>query len=432
MEAIVKNNKKLIRSWAMFDWANSAYNLVITSTIFPVYYTAITTTKEHGDVVSFFGIEVVNTALSNFSLAFAYLLMSFSLPFISSYADAKGKKKQIMKFFTYMGAMACMCLFFFKLDTLEIGIICFVLAAMGYIGGVLFNNSYLPLLATVDQQDKVSAQGFAYGYVGCVILQILCFIVVLKPEWFGITDASLPARISFLMVGLWWLGFSMIPFKYLPKIEATGNTTGRSFIQNVGDEFGHVIQKIKGIPEIKQFLPAFFFYAIGVQTLMIVASSFGEKILHLGAERLIATILLIQLVAILGAFLMSYLSTLFGNIIVLIVVVMIWIGICISAFYLSTPLQFYIIAALVGLVMGGIQSLSRSTYSKLIPPDIKDTTAFFSFYDVTEKVAIVIGLFSFGLIEQITHNIRYSALVLSLFFVIGLLLLVRILISNKS
>ncbi|MDF2477897.1 MAG: transporter [Sphingobacterium sp.] len=432
MEAIAKNNKKLIRSWAMFDWANSAYNLVITSTIFPVYYTAITTTKEHGDIVNFFGFEIVNTALSNFALAAAYLLMSFSLPFISSYADAKGLKKPIMKFFTYVGAISCMCLFFFKLETLEIGIICFALAAMGYIGGVLFNNSYLPLLATVDQQDRVSAQGFAFGYIGCVTLQILCFIVVLKPEWFGITDPSLPARISFLMVGLWWLGFSMIPFKYLPKIEATGNNAGKSFVQNVRDEFSHVIQKIKGIPEIKQFLPAFFFYAIGVQTLMIVASSFGEKILHLGAERLIATILLIQLVAILGAFLMSYLSKLFGNIKVLIVVVMIWIAICIAAFYLSTPMQFYIIAALVGLVMGGIQSLSRSTYSKLIPTDIKDTTAFFSFYDVTEKVAIVIGLFSFGLIEQITHNIRYSALVLSLFFVIGLLLLVRILISNKS
>ena len=432
MEAIAKNNKKLIRSWAMFDWANSAYNLVITSTIFPVYYTAITTTKEHGDIVNFFGFEIVNTALSNFALAAAYLLMSFSLPFISSYADAKGLKKPIMKFFTYVGAISCMCLFFFKLETLEIGIICFALAAMGYIGGVLFNNSYLPLLATVDQQDRVSALGFAFGYIGCVTLQILCFIVVLKPEWFGITDPSLPARISFLMVGLWWLGFSMIPFKYLPKIEATGNNAGKSFVQNVRDEFSHVIQKIKGIPEIKQFLPAFFFYAIGVQTLMIVASSFGEKILHLGAERLIATILLIQLVAILGAFLMSYLSKLFGNIKVLIVVVMIWIAICIAAFYLSTPMQFYIIAALVGLVMGGIQSLSRSTYSKLIPTDIKDMTAFFSFYDVTEKVAIVIGLFSFGLIEQITHNIRYSALVLSLFFVIGLLLLVRILISNKS
>ncbi|MEZ0450086.1 MFS transporter [Sphingobacterium thalpophilum] len=432
MQAIEKNNKKLIRSWAMFDWANSAYNLVITSTIFPVYYTTITTTKEHGDVVNFFGFEIVNTALSNFALAVAYLLMSFSLPFISSYADARGLKKQIMKFFTYMGAISCMCLFFFKLETLEIGIICFALAAMGYIGGVLFNNSYLPLLATVDQQDRVSAQGFAFGYIGCVTLQILCFIVVLKPAWFGITDPSLPARISFLMVGLWWLGFSMIPFKYLPKIEASANNTDKSFVQNVRDEFTYVTQKIKGIPEIKQFLPAFFFYAIGVQTLMIVASSFGEKILHLGAERLIATILLIQLVAILGAFLMSYLSRIYGNIKVLIVVVMLWIAICIAAFYLSTALQFYIIAALVGLVMGGIQSLSRSTYSKLIPADIKDTTAFFSFYDVTEKVAIVLGLFSFGLIEQITHNIRYSALVLSVFFVIGLLLLIRILVSNKS
>jgi len=432
MQAIEKNNKKLIRSWAMFDWANSAYNLVITSTIFPVYYTTITTTKEHGDVVNFFGFEIVNTALSNFALAVAYLLMSFSLPFISSYADARGLKKQIMKFFTYMGAISCMCLFFFKLETLEIGIICFALAAMGYIGGVLFNNSYLPLLATVDQQDRVSAQGFAFGYIGCVTLQILCFIVVLKPAWFGITDPSLPARISFLMVGLWWLGFSMIPFKYLPKIEASANNTDKSFVQNVRDEFTYVIQKIKSIPEIKQFLPAFFFYAIGVQTLMIVASSFGEKILHLGAERLIATILLIQLVAILGAFLMSYLSRIYGNIKVLIVVVMLWIAICIAAFYLSTALQFYIIAALVGLVMGGIQSLSRSTYSKLIPADIKDTTAFFSFYDVTEKVAIVLGLFSFGLIEQITHNIRYSALVLSVFFVIGLLLLIRILVSNKS
>jgi MFS transporter, UMF1 family len=432
MEAIEKNNKKLIRSWAMFDWANSAYNLVITSTIFPVYYTAITTTKEHGDVVSFFGLKIVNTALSNFTLAIAYLLMACSLPFISSYADAKGLKKPIMKVFTYLGAISCMCLFFFKLDTLEVGIICFALAAMGYIGGVLFNNSYLPLLATVDQQDRVSAQGFAFGYIGCVTLQILCFIVVLKPDWFGITDPSLPARVSFLMVGLWWLGFSMIPFKYLPKIDPVGNNAGKSFVRNVRDEFSHVIQKIKGIHEIKQFLPAFFFYAVGVQTLMIVASSFGEKILHLGAERLIATILLIQLVAIFGAFLMSYLSKLFGNIKVLIVVVMLWIAICIAAFYLSTPTQFYIIAGLVGLVMGGIQSLSRSTYSKLIPTDIKDTTAFFSFYDVTEKIAIVVGLFSFGLIEQITHNIRYSALVLSLFFVIGLLLLVRILVSNKS
>ncbi|MEN5235127.1 MFS transporter [Sphingobacterium faecium] len=432
MSVIQKNNKKLIRSWAMFDWANSAYNLVITSTIFPVYYTTITNTKEHGDVVRFFGIEFVNTALSNFALAVAYLIMALTLPFISSYADANAKKKQIMKFFTTAGAIACMGLFFFKLETLEIGIICFVIAAMGYIGGVLFNNSYLPLIASVDQQDKVSAQGFSYGYVGCVTLQILCFIVVLKPEWFGISDPSLPARISFLMVGVWWLGFSLIPFKYLPHIPATRKGEGLSLVEKVKAEITSVWRHIQQIPEIKKFLPAFFFYSIGVQTLMIVASAFGEKVLHLGATKLIGTILLIQLVAIAGAFIMSAISARIGNVKVLMLVVVIWISICISAYFLTTEIQFYILAALVGLVMGGIQSLSRSTFSKLIPEDIQDTTAFFSFYDVTEKIAIVVGLFSFAMIEQITHNIRYSALSLSLFFIIGLLLLVRLLRYNKS
>ena len=432
MSVIQKNNKKLIRSWAMFDWANSAYNLVITSTIFPVYYTTITNTKEHGDVVRFFGIEFVNTALSNFALAVAYLVMALTLPFISSYADANGKKKQIMKFFTTAGAIACMGLFFFKLETLEIGIICFVIAAMGYIGGVLFNNSYLPLIASVDQQDKVSAQGFSYGYVGCVTLQILCFIVVLKPEWFGISDPSLPARISFLMVGVWWLGFSLIPFKYLPHIPATRKGEGLSLVEKVKAEITSVWRHIQQIPEIKKFLPAFFFYSVGVQTLMIVASAFGEKVLHLGATKLIGTILLIQLVAIAGAFIMSAISARIGNVKVLMLVVVIWISICISAYFLTTEIQFYILAALVGLVMGGIQSLSRSTFSKLIPEDIQDTTAFFSFYDVTEKIAIVVGLFSFAMIEQITHNIRYSALSLSLFFIIGLLLLVRLLRYNKS
>ncbi len=432
MSVIQKNNKKLIRSWAMFDWANSAYNLVITSTIFPVYYTTITNTKEHGDVVRFFGIEFVNTALSNFALAVAYLVMALTLPFISFYADANGKKKQIMKFFTTAGAIACMGLFFFKLETLEIGIICFVIAAMGYIGGVLFNNSYLPLIASVDQQDKVSAQGFSYGYVGCVTLQILCFIVVLKPEWFGISDPSLPARISFLMVGVWWLGFSLIPFKYLPHIPATRKGEGLSLVEKVKAEITSVWRHIQQIPEIKKFLPAFFFYSIGVQTLMIVASAFGEKVLHLGATKLIGTILLIQLVAIAGAFIMSAISARIGNVKVLMLVVVIWISICISAYFLTTEIQFYILAALVGLVMGGIQSLSRSTFSKLIPEDIQDTTAFFSFYDVTEKIAIVVGLFSFAMIEQITHNIRYSALSLSLFFIIGLLLLVRLLRYNKS
>ncbi|MVZ62090.1 MFS transporter [Sphingobacterium humi] len=431
MKIIKKNDKRLIRSWSFYDWANSAYNLVITSTIFPVYYTTITSNPETGDTVSFFGFEFVNTALSNFALSVAYLLMALSLPFISAYSDAAGRRRFFMKLFTYIGAIACMGLFFFKLDTLELGIIFFALAAMGYIGGVAFNNSYLPVIATPDQQDRVSAQGFAYGYIGCVTLQLICFVFIFKPEWFGITDPSLPARISFFLVGLWWLSFAQIPFRFLPRNKPTIENKKLPFFIKARKEFMAVLSEIRKIPAIKKFLPAYFFYAMGVQTIMIVAAAFGEKVLNLGATKLIASILLIQLVAIAGAFIMSSLAKKFGNIKVLLFVVSIWIFICIAAYYLSNEYQFYGMALLVGLMMGGIQSLSRSTYSKLIPTDVEDTTAFFSFYDVSEKLAIVIGLFTFGIIEQLTHNIRYSALCLSVFFVIGLILLFRVLKFNK-
>ncbi|SMG10192.1 MFS transporter [Sphingobacterium psychroaquaticum] len=432
MAIIEKNNKKIIRAWSMYDWANSAYNLVITSTIFPAYYTAITQTKENGDIVNFFGFKVVNTALSNFALAAAYLLMAFALPFISSYADVKGRKKQIMMFFTYLGAASCMGLFFFKLETLEISIILFAVAAMGYIGGVLFNNSYLPEIASVEQQDKVSAQGFAYGYVGCVTLQIICLVFILKPDWFGITDPSFGPRLSFLLVGLWWAGFATIPFRALPNNQRSAVRASKNLFRIVVLEFRIVQKKINKIIAIRRFLPAYFFYAAGVQTVMIVAAAFGAKELKLESSKLIITILLIQLVAIAGAFLMSLLSKRFGNVKVLMAVVFVWIGVCLSAFYITTEMQFYLLACVVGLVMGGIQSLSRSTYSKFLPANIKDTASFFSFYDVTEKIAIVVGLISFGLIEQLTRNIRLSALFLSVFFLIGLLLLTRVLKFNKT
>lgn len=415
----------------MYDWANSAYNLVINSTIFPVYYTAITKNPETNDTVSFFGIEVINTALSNFALSIAYLLMALGLPFISAYSDAAGKRKFFMKLFTYIGALACMGLFFFKIDTLEWGIFCYAIAAMGYIGGVAFNNSYLPIIATPDQQDRVSAQGFAYGYVGCVTLQIICFVFIFKPEWFGISDASFPARFSFLLVGLWWLLFAQIPFRFLPRNRPTVGSERLPFFTKVKKEFSSVLGQIKQIEAIKTFLPAYFFYSMGIQTLLIVAAAFGEKVLNLGASKLIASILLIQIVAIGGAYIMSVAAKRFGNIKVLLVVVFFWILICCASFYMTTEYQFYGMAFAVGLLMGGIQSLSRSTYSKLIPEHIEDTTSFFSFYDVSEKVAIVIGLFSFGIIEQITQNIRYSALFLSVYFIIGFLLLFRVLKFNK-
>jgi UMF1 family MFS transporter len=429
----IKNNKKTIKAWAMFDWANSAYSLVITSTIFPAYYTAITTThigNVTNDKVFFFGMRFVNTALSNYALAVAYLIVAIITPLLTATADFRGNKKVFMKAFTWLGALSCCGLFFFKIDTLELGLILFGLAAIGYCGGVVFSNSYLPEIASPENQDSVSAKGFAYGYIGSVILQIICFVFVLNDQWFA--DKTFPARLSFLLVGIWWIGFAYIPFTVLPKGSPNYNKILKSKVNNGFDELKKVWKQVKQMQVLKKYLTAFFFYSMGVQTVMLVAANFGEKILHLGTSKLIATILIIQLVAILGANLMSKLSAVYGNIKVLIFVLFIWMFTCVAAYYIQNEYQFYALAALVGLIMGGIQSLSRSTFSKYLAEDIPDTASFFSFYDVTEKVAIVAGLFSFGLIEELTGNMRNSTLFLVVFFVTGIILLFSVLKEEKN
>jgi len=427
-----KNDKKIIRAWAMFDWANSAYNLVITSTIFPAYYVAITTNEDNGNQVQFFGHNFINTALQDYSLAFAYLIMVLLLPILSSIADYRGNKKIFMQFFTLLGSAACCGLFFFNADRLELGIICFALAAIGYSGGFVFYNSYLPEIAAVDMQDKVSAKGFTFGYIGSVLLQLICFSFVMFPAVFGITDKSLPAQISFLLVGIWWIGFATIPFTILPKGSPNAQTHQHNIIKGGFIELGKVWLKVKQMPKLKSFLPAFFFYSMGVQTIMLVATGFAAKELKMPTSALITTILIIQIVAIAGATLMSRLSDKYGNVRILILVVFIWIAVCIAAYFTQTANEFYIVAVIVGLVMGGIQSLSRSTYSKYLPQDIPDTASFFSFYDVTEKLAIVAGLFSFGFIEEFTGSMRNSTLVLGGFFVIGLVFLFLLLITEKK
>lgn len=423
---MAKNDKGTIRSWAFFDWANSAYNLVITSTIFPAYYTVITTTEAHGDKVDFFGFQFVNTALSNYALACAYLVIVLLSPILTSIADYRGNKKIYMKLFTWLGSIACCGLFFFKLETLELGVICFALAAIGYAGGFVFYNSYLPEIATVDQQDAVSAKGFSYGYIGSVILQLICFLFVLKPDWFGINDPSLPARLSFLLVGIWWLGFAQIPFRKLPKGSPNFKADSGKSLSSGFSELRKVWRQLKEMSQMKRFLLAFFLYSMGVQTVMLVAASFGEKILHLPTSGLIMVILIIQLVAIAGANIMSRLSRVYGNVRVLMAVVFLWVLVCVCAYYISSAGQFYAMAAVVGLVMGGIQSLSRSTYSKYIPQATPDTASFFSFYDITEKLAIVAGLASFAFIEELTGSMRNSTIALTVFFILGLCVLISL------
>lgn len=430
-------SKKVITGWAMYDWANSAYNLVITSTIFPAYYDAITTTKDgNGNILShkvfFLGNSYESASLYNYAIAFAYLLIAFISPILSSIADYKGNKKAFMQFFCYLGSFACCVLYWFTRETLALGIVCAIIAAIGYCGSLVFYNAYLPEIAAEEDQDNVSAKGFAYGYIGSVLLQIICFLFVLKPEWFGISDASFPARLSFLLVGLWWMGFSQITFTTLPKSIATGVIRQGNIITNGFIELKKVWEQATHLLLLKKYLTAFFFYSMGVQTVMLAATLFGSQVLGMATSKLIICILLIQIVAIAGAYLMAKLSDKFGNFNVLAIVVLMWVSICVAAYFITTELQFYILASIVGLIMGGIQSLSRSTYAKIIPEGTHDTASFFSFYDVTEKVAIVIGMVSFGLVQQLTGNMRNSILALIIFFAIGFIALLLTILENTK
>ncbi|HEV3412496.1 MAG TPA: MFS transporter [Puia sp.] len=467
---IVTAPKKVINGWAMYDWANSVYNLVITTTFFPIYFLASTQDHFKSTNIPFLGRTFDNGALYSFSLAAAYLIISVFYPLLTSIADNRGNKKNFMRFFCYMGAAGCSLLYFFDGSNLGWGISCFILASMGFVGSLVFYNAYLPEIAAPQDQDAVSAKGFSYGYIGSVILQVIGFGLVV-----ALHQNPIALRLTFLLVGIWWAGFAQVTFAVLPKSQASAAKAGTIF-QAAFSEVRKVYREVRKMSVLKRYLRGFFFYSMGVQTVMMAATIFGAKLLHLDEVKLIVTIVLIQLVAIIGATWMSRLSAKYGNLRVLMGVIVIWIMVCISAYltagraerlsvfhdriaqlqqqkedlearklkmnateydqqdavlegelsrwkYELTPRQepieysFYILALMVGLVMGGIQSLSRSTYSKLMP-ETKDTASYFSYYDLTEKIAIVIGMGSFGLITQ-QLGMKNSVISLTAFFVIG-------------
>lgn len=424
---------KIQRAWVFYDWANSVYSLVIASAIFPIFYGALTIVKDEAgnklsDTVYFMGQAFNNDTLISYVTALSFLIVSIISPLLSGIADYIGNKKSFLKFFCYLGGLSCIGLYWFSLDFLWFGLLCYFLGLIGFWGSLVFYNSYLPDIAPKELHDRLSAKGFIWGYLGSIILLVINLILVMKYQWFGFESENIPTRISFVMVGLWWMGFSQITFARLPK----GNKISRlpkNVIFNGFKELRQVSKQAMEIVNLNKYLLAFFIYSMAVQTVMLVATYFGVEEIkwEKGGETsgLIVSILLIQIVAAIGAKIAAELSGRLGNINVLIILNVIWAAICLYSYTISTPFSFYIAATFVGLVMGGTQALSRSTYSKLLPKTT-DTTSFFSFYDVTEKIGIVIGMLIYGYISQITGSMRYAVLLLMLFFIIGIVLLFRI------
>lgn len=433
MQNLQKGSKKLLFAWAFYDWANSVYSLVIASAIFPIFYGALFKIKGITSI-AVFGIVLKSTPLISFVTAAAFLCVALMSPILSGVADYIGNKKIFMKFFCYLGALSCMGLYFFNLDAIYISLLFYFLGLIGFWSSLVFYNSYLPDIAYPEQQDQVSAMGFSLGYVGSVLLLIVNLAMVMKPDLFGISGTEGEAKIkamrySFLTVGIWWIVFSQVTYFYLPKGNK-GHKVTQAVLLNGFKELKKVWKTLTHHSNLKRYLGSFFVYNMAVQTVMIVATYFGEQEIAWDSDSdktigLITSILLIQLVAIIGAFFTSRASAHFGNIPTLIFINCIWAVLCVFAFFITLPIHFYLIASMVGLVMGGIQSLSRSTYSKLLP-STNDTTSFFSFYDVTEKISIVIGMCIYGLIDQLTGSPRFAIVFLALFFIIGIILLNRI------
>ncbi|MEN9997037.1 MAG: hypothetical protein RI922_27 [Bacteroidota bacterium] len=434
-----KGNKKIIRGWVMYDWANSVYNLVISSAIFPIFYDSqtkhayaaskgyldgdglvdVNMIKENEAVlVNFFGSELSSSVLYSFVLSASFLVVSFLSPLLSGVADYTGSKKKFLKFFCYMGSFSCMSLFAFDPSRLELGMLSVFLASIGYWNSLVFYNAFLPEIAEVEDHDKISARGFSMGYIGSMTLLVICLAIIM-----GIGKEY--TRWSFVLVGLWWIGFSQFTYRALPN-NVYNKKPESGYIWRGFKELLLVFKEFKKTRRLKRYLLAFFFFNTGVQTVMLMATIFANKEIAWpegsGSSGLIIAILLIQILGALGAFIMSRVSSKIGNIRTLFISVSIWIVICMGAFFIKTPVEFYLLASSVGLVMGGVQAIARSTYSKFLP-ETTDHASYFSFFDVTEKIGIVLGTLFFGLMEFWTGSIRYSVASVAFFFVFGLIFL---------
>lgn len=439
------NDPKTIKAWCMFDWANSAYALVISATIFPPYYNQATRAAFGSDMIDFMGFHVSNTVVYAYALATSFLIMSILSPILSGMADYSGLKMPFMKFFTAMGSLACASLFFFQFgkSDIEWGVFAIVLASLGFTGSQVFYNAFLPEVATSENYDSVSAKGFSYGYVGSLILLTINLAMVLFPQTFGLSDVGMASKVSFLMVGLWWYGFSIITFKGLKEEKKNKIPVNSQILMKGFGEIGKVIQELKGRKEMIFFLLAFFSFNSGVQTILYSASSFAEKIIGMGQTELIILIILLQAVAIGGAYLASYISSKAGNIATLMGMMVIWTFVCygvytvnqdlnLGSLIITKKLQFYFLATLVGMVMGGVQSLARSTYSKLLPENANENTSYFSFYDILYQLSIVMGMFSFGYAEYLLGSMRNGMISMAVFFILGGVFLLGVKMPKKN
>lgn len=417
-----EHSKSVQKAWAYYDWANSSYSLVISTAVFPIYYEAVTSHVD-GNLLQIGNFGLSSIATYNMVIGLSFLVVAIISPYLSALADISGRKKVYMRRFILIGSLSCMGMYFFTDSTIYLGLIGAFLASLGFSGSLVFYNAYLPEIAPVEEHDQLSAKGFMLGYIGSSLLLIVVLIFIMNPEWIGMTTGTV-TRWSFVAVGLWWLLWSMYPLKVLP-LNIYKRKVDKGWIKKAYVELIQVFKIFRSMPRLGRFVLSFFFFSCGVQTTIFLATLFGSVELGMDSSQLIPTVLIIQFVAIAGAWMFAKLSAFIGNIKAIAVAIIIWVGICIGAYAITEAYQFMVLGGFVGLVLGGIQSLARSTYSKMLP-ETEDHTTFFSFYDVAEKLSTTLGMVTIALVETYTSDFRNTALALTAFFAISLIILFTI------
>ena len=418
MMMIEKNNRKVINAWCSYDIANSVYSLIVAAALFPIYYERVTLEAFGGEMVTLFGHAIKNTVLYDYAIALGYAIIILITPLLSGIADMGSYRKRFMVMFTVLGSAACSGLFFFTGANIGFGLLMTIIAVIGWAGATVYYNSFLPIIATPRLHNIVSAKGFAWGYLGSMLLFIFNIFTIYTWRFWGFASEEAAYRFSFLLVGLWWIGIALFSFRYLTEFKAK-TKIDTDILSKGFREIAEVAKNLFRQRIMNLFLVSFLFLSMGVQTILLVATLFGRVELHIGTIELIIVILLIQFLAMFGSFVFARVSNLFGNFSSLLLMLAIWVAICVAGYFIQNAGQFYVLATTLGFVMGGIQSQARSTYAMLIPSDTTDTASYFAFYDITEKIGIVIGMFGFGFIEQISGSMRNSVALLSVFFLIA-------------
>jgi len=412
-----KSYKKQVNAWVMYDWANSAFATTVMAGFMPVYFRALATSA---------GLSEVNaTSAWAFVATIALILIAVLAPGMGYMADRMAGKKRFLTIFAVLGSIASIFLFLPHGDMFRLAGLIYIIGNIGFAGANIFYNALLPHVSTEEDMDQVSTKGYALGYLGGGILLVINVLMFMFPEWFGIPSQEWGVRLSFVTVGLWWLGFTIPLWRHVrePKTAYLEKVGFGAALRAGFKEMANTFRNIQKFPEAFKLLLAFWLYNDGIGTIIKMATAYGDEI-GIGQSEMIGALALVQFVGIPFSFAFGSMAKRIGAKTSVLIGLGLYTFIAIGGYFMATAVHFWILAFLVGLVQGGTQALSRSMFGMMVPRE--RSGEFFGFYSVSDKFAGIFGLLVFGAISSIMGASRFGILSVVIFFVSGGLLLTRV------